>query len=353
VLKCGRNMPTATKALLPPCRQQLLGSVLWQAAGDALGFLVEGRSAEECATYTKEIVRTGEVINYGLLRNVPVDTPGYVALADAPPEDLFAAFGQYTDDTQLMRELLKSLACSKGRLDCGDFAQRVAQLFQAAGLLKLHPALPGRHGIVGCGSSTRDAAQRIADGDAEAWHTSGRDSPGNGGCMRAGPLGVLFFSSDDGTVATVAALQAHATHARLEVKAAAAALVAAVRLAAGSGMQDPPTGIEPPQFCSAVAAVARVIHPGVAAACEALPEALGLPADQRRAWVVQRGVQCRDDVWSDGGVISSSAVQAVLWALASFLQHVDSPMECLCAAIEGGGDADTTAAMAGVVSGAR
>ena len=329
----------------PPGREQLLGSVLWQAAGDALGFLVEGRSAAECAAYTKDLVRTGAVVGYGLLRNVPIDTPGYVPLADAAAGDLFAAFGQYTDDTQLMRELLRSLASSEGRLDCGDFARRIAQLFQDAGLLKLCPALPGRHGVVGCGGSTRDAAQRIADGGAEAWHTSGRDSSGNGGCMRTGPLGVLFFSSDDQTIATVASLQAHPTHARLEVKAAAAALVAAVRLATASGMHAPPTPIEPCDFCSSVAAVARIIHPTVAEAFEALPEALTLPPDEARSWMVERGVRCRDDVWCDGSVISASAVQAVLWALASFLRHTDEPMECLCAAIEGGGDADTTAAM--------
>lgn len=170
----------------------------------------QGRSAAECAAYTRELVRTEQVVSYGLLRNVPIDTPGYVPLATAAAADVFAAFGQVTDDTQLMRELLRSLADAQGVLNGGDVAQRIAQLFQDAGLLRLHPPLPNRgRGVVGSGRSTREAAQLIADGDAEAWHTSGRDSPGNGGCMRAGPLGVLYSDADDSTLATVAALQSH------------------------------------------------------------------------------------------------------------------------------------------------
>lgn len=155
-------------------------------------------------------MRTGQVVEYGLLRNVPIDKPGYVRLASAAAADVFAPMGQITDDTQLMRELLRSLVDCAGVIDGGDIGRRIAQLFQDAGLLRLHQPLPGRgRGVVGSGGSTRDAAQSIADGDAEAWCTSGRDSPGNGGCMRAGPLGVLYFDATDSTLATVAALQSH------------------------------------------------------------------------------------------------------------------------------------------------
>lgn len=107
-------------------------------------------------------------------------------------------------------------------------------------------------------------------------------------------------------------------------------------------------------FCSAVAKVAGVIHGTVAEALAvALPKSLELPPDEGRALIVEWGVRCRDDTWSNGDVISPCAVQAVCWALSSFLRHPDDPLECICAAIEGGGDADTTAAMAGSIAGAR
>ena len=138
------------------------------------------------------------------------------------------------------------------------------------------------------------------------------------------------------------------THARLEGKAAAAALVAATRLAAITET------IDRKAFCSAVADVARLIHPTVATAFEvALPETLDLSLDEARALIVEHGVRCNDDCWSGGRVISACAVQAVLWAVAAFLRHPQEPLECICVAIEGGGDADTTAAMAGAIVGAR
>ena len=44
-------------------------------------------------------------------------------------------------------------------------------------------------------------------------------------------------------------------------------------------------------------------------------------------------------------MVSSSVGQAVLWALYSFLRNV----ECVATAMDGGGDTDTTAAMADAI----
>ena len=46
-------------------------------------------------------------------------------------------------------------------------------------------------------------------------------------------------------------------------------------------------------------------------------------------------------------------VQASLWAIRAFLKQPDDYIACIAEALCGGGDADTTAAMAGAMSGAR
>lgn len=50
--------------------------------------------------------------------------------------------------------------------------------------------------------------------------------------------------------------------------------------------------------------------------------------------------------------ISSFVIPSVLWSLYSFLKTPDDYFKTICTAIEVGGDVDTTAAMAGAISGA-
>src|SRR5690606_8424863 len=87
------------------------------------------------------------------------------------------AFGQYTDDSQLARELLQSVV-ARGGFDPADYAARIAAIFAE-----------GR--IVGRGRATQDAARRLAQG--VPWQEAGAPPPnaGNGSAMRAGPVGLL------------------------------------------------------------------------------------------------------------------------------------------------------------------
>ena len=168
--------------------------------------------------------------------------------------------------------------------------------------------------------------------------------------MRAGPLGVVMYNSAASDLAYAAALQSHVTHARAEVKATAAAVASAAQFAARSAG----TPVDVRAFVSHVVDAVREVHTGVANAFEVLPSDVAAPSlDSARAAIVSRGAACRDGLWHDGAVISSSAVQASLWALYAFLKHPDDPMAAICLAIEGGGDTDTTAAMAGAIAGAR
>jgi ADP-ribosylglycohydrolase len=108
---------------------QLAGSLLGQALGDALGFVVEGAPPEQAVAYVGCWLRAGRAVERG--------------------HDPFP-FGQYSDDTQLARELLLVFR-QAGRFDPALFAARIAELF--------------RHGAdVGAGPGTRAAAHRLLRG---------------------------------------------------------------------------------------------------------------------------------------------------------------------------------------------
>src|SRR6476619_1426866 len=108
---------------------RLAGALLGEALGDALGFVVEAQPPEVAQAYVDEWLRRG--------RAGQRSSPHY-------------PFGQYSDDTQLARELL--LSFRERRLwDPEDYAHRLAQLF-------------GQARDVGAGSGTRSAALRIHQG---------------------------------------------------------------------------------------------------------------------------------------------------------------------------------------------
>src|SRR4051812_46576530 len=144
--------------------ERLAGMILGQALADALGFVVEAAPPEVAAEYVEQILRAG--------RAGERSHPHY-------------PFGQYSDDTQLARELLRSFQQHRA-WDPAVFAQRIALLFRD----RL---------AVGAGKGTRSAALRLLMG--VPWSESGTAAPyaGNGSAMRAGPLGLLFHTLDEAT----------------------------------------------------------------------------------------------------------------------------------------------------------
>src|SRR5882724_4514677 len=135
----------------------LVGCIVGQALGDALGFVVEAEAPDVAEEYVARWLLGGR------------------AGERAHPR---FAFGQYSDDTQLARELLRSFADSGGWNPVA-FSGLLAELFH-----------DGRD--VGAGPGTRAAALRLLDGIP--WQESGTPAPyaGNGSAMRAAPLGLLF-----------------------------------------------------------------------------------------------------------------------------------------------------------------
>ncbi len=132
-----------------PTKEQFEGCLIGQCVGDALGFVVEGQPPEVCREYVEE--------------TLDKEHPG-----DRRRERY--AFGQYSDDSQLAREVLQSYAACGG-FDPEDYARRIAAIFSE-----------GR--IVGRGRATEEAAARLARG--VPWQESGTLPPsaGNGSAVR-------------------------------------------------------------------------------------------------------------------------------------------------------------------------
>jgi ADP-ribosylglycohydrolase len=70
-----------------PSVEQFAACLIGQCLGDALGFMVEGHGTETCQNYVEEVLRPFRLAGYRCR--------GY-------------AIGQYSDDSQLARELVQS-----------------------------------------------------------------------------------------------------------------------------------------------------------------------------------------------------------------------------------------------------
>lgn len=285
--------------------ERLFGCLVGQAVGDALGLPVEGRTAQVCAPYAAELRQTD---------------PGFF---------LRAASGQYSDDTQLARELLLSfVAC--GGFDPADFGDRI-------GILDSE----GR--AVGVGRSTRAAALRLASGIPWQDAAAPPFEPRNGGAMRAAPVGLLY-QEDAVRRRQTAATQAQITHPHLRSIAGAVAIAEAAALA---HLSEPAAC----GFVEQVAAATAPFDPGFAAAIERLPQWRLLSPEAALGHILAHERHGSELASTIG--VPPLALPSVLWALYAFLRTPDDYRETIGTAIWPGGDVDTTAAMAGAVSGAR
>ncbi len=286
----------------------LAGCLLGQALGDALGFVVEAAHPESVADYVSGCLRSGRA--------------GDLSHPDFP-------FGQYSDDTQMARELLCGIR-DYGGWDPATFARRIAALF-------------GEGREVGAGPGTRSTAERLRSG--VSWREAGRPAPydGNGSAMRAGPVGVVFGGGVD-RMLRVAAEQSLITHRDPRCTAGAVAVAGAAALAAGGPVD---TGA----FIERLAAWAGREDQTMAAAIRSVADWVDLEPAAAARHLHESGLDpARTDQWMG---ISSSVVPSVTWSLYAFVRSPDDYWETICVAIGAGGDTDTMAAMAGAISGAR
>jgi ADP-ribosylglycohydrolase len=293
-----------------PHKDQFSGCLIGQCLGDALGFAVEGFSPKACERYVEDILKTGKAGEFG---HWPFP------------------FGQYSDDSQLARELMQSyVACRK--FDPEDYAERIKMIF-----------LEKR--IVAFGYSTKEAAKRLCQGIS--WEESGAPPPsaGNGSAMRAAPIGLFFFDNPQRLIQAAQA-QGRITHKDPRCSAGAVAISGAVALLLQGKL------INPEVFISSLADWVVTIEPDFATELFKLKKWILIPPEEAVSFISRAGLDA-DYIDEDGWQgISPFVISSVLWSLYSFLRTPDDYWETICTAIAVGGDVDTTAAMAGAISGA-
>jgi ADP-ribosylglycohydrolase len=304
-----RQIHRGPLTMIAPRRDQFSGCLIGQCLGDALGAPVEGQQARITAGYINAFLRTDLVGSFG--------RPGY-------------QFGQYTDDSQLARELMQSYAAC-GQFDPEDYGRRIAAIFTS-----------GR--IVGPGAATANAAFRIAKG--VPWQEAGMEPPsaGNGSAMRAAPVGLLFHDDIEQLIVT-AQEQGWITHQDPRCSAGAVAIAGATALALQPGPVDCVA------FLTQLAGWAGIIEPSFGEAIEQLKQWVALLPEVAVAFIAKVGQQGGFvDHWEG---ITPFVMGSVLWSLYAFLRTPEEYWQTICTAIWPGGDVDTTAAMAGAISGAH
>jgi ADP-ribosylglycohydrolase len=286
----------------------LAGSLLGQALGDALGFVVEAQPPAVAADYVTRCLLAGRA--------------GERAHPEYP-------FGQYSDDTQLARELLRSVRAA-GRWQAESFACHLSELFR-------------HQRDVGAGPGTRAAARRLLTGIS--WQESGTPAPyaGNGSAMRAGPLGLLFGVPEK--LCQAACDQSRITHGDPRCAAGAVVVAGAVLLSAQPGP------LNRAGFLGQLARWARCGDETVANAVGDLESWCDLEPASAARHLHETGLDPGyADEWKG---ISAYITPSVLWSLYSFIRSPDDYWATICTAIGVGGDTDTMAAMAGAISGGR
>jgi ADP-ribosylglycohydrolase len=226
----------------------------------------------------------------------------------------------YTDDTEMALGVLEVLD-EHGRLDQDHLAAVFARRYRAR---------PDR----GYGGTAHQILREIGEG--APWREisrsvfSGMGSMGNGGAMRAAPLGAYFADDDRATLIAAARASAEVTHAHPDGQAGAIAVALAAAWAWDRReRQRSSSGRELLDFV--------VEHTPDGETRTGIAKALSLPdhaSVSLAASALGTGRQ----------VISSDTVPFSLWCAA---RHLDDFVEAMWTTVSGLGDRDTTCAIAG------
>jgi ADP-ribosylglycohydrolase len=288
-------------------KDRFRGCLVGQALGDACGFPLEGMPSARCRE------QAGKAVAGKLERS----EAGF-------------AFGQYTDDTQMAVAIAKSLA-EKQIADPEDVARRFAELWSE-----------GR--IVGQGLACRQAVTAIINGTH--WDQAGAPEgrAGNGTAMRTAPVG-LFLHRDPEALFTAADQIARITHRDTRSRAGAAAISSAIAHLVAGGDPSPQAVLKP------AAALAARLHQDFADLILQLGNHLDDPEEEAVEWFTTTGfTDGKTNGWEG---ITPYIIPTVLGSLYAFLKHPQDYKTAIQFVISCGGDVDTTAAIAGALSGSH
>jgi ADP-ribosylglycohydrolase len=292
-----------------PGKEHFSAALLGVALGDALGFPVEGYPPAITERYVSQFLLAGLA---GQWKHYPFE------------------FGQYSDDTQMTRSIIESINHCQG-FDPEDVAHRFARLYET-------------NKIIGQGRSTQEAVQRLIHG--VPWKKAGTLPPtaGNSSTTRSLAIGLYLYQQPEEMV-QAAYDQSWITHQDPRCLAGAVTVAGATALALTS------ENIEPPEFINQLLSWSRPISQEFADQLGQLPRWLDLLPEHAAGLIARAGIEeSYQDNWHG---ISPFVTSSVIWSLYAFLKTPDDYWETICTAIAAGGDADTTAAIAGGIAGAH
>ena len=292
----------------PSLIDALTGCLLGQALGDALGFVVEAEPPEIAGAYVEGCLRAGHA--------------GSRSHPDFP-------FGQYSDDTQLARELLCSVRAQRmgpGRLRSADRRSVPRAGVRSVPVRGLAPP--------------RSDCSRASCGRKRAGrhHTPATGAP----CERRPSASSFATIRDDAARGGRAELY----HPR-DPRCAAGSLV----VAGGAALTSSGGSLRPEEFLERLAEWAEPEDQSLADAVRGVAAWLDLtPVEAARALHRSGLDSSAGDRWRG---VSSFVVPSVAWSLYAFLRSPDDYWTVVSTAIGAGGDTDTMAAIAGAMAGAR
>lgn len=241
---------------------------------------------------------------------------GRIDARSEPPSPWFL-----TDDSIMAMSIVETLA-KHGRIEQGDLAIRFATRFKRE---------PGR----GYGSTASRILSAIASGaewrQAASSAFDGQGSMGNGGAMRAGPIGAYFGDAID-EVVNQARFSAEVTHTHPEGQAGAVAVAVAAAWAASRT-----TAINQNSGRELMECVHK--HTPEGETRRRLAKAMQIPFESEIRTVARA-------VGSGNQVLAHDTVPFAIWCAA---RHLDNFPEALWATVSGFGDRDTTCAMVGSI----
>jgi ADP-ribosylglycohydrolase len=226
---------------------------------------------------------------------------------------------RYTDDTEMALAIVEVLEAA-GSIDQDLLAATFARRYLANRFRGYGPAAHEILANIGAGIHWTAAA---------AAPFEGRGSLGNGGAMRAAPLGA-YYADDLGAASAAASASAQVTHAHPEGQAGAAA----VAVAAAWALQ---TRAERRAGFAGALLEAALDHTPAGATRDGIARALALPASADVAAAVAA-------LGNGSRVSAPDTVPFALWCAA---RHLDDYVEAMWQTVSGLGDRDTTCAIVG------
>ena len=305
-------------------KERYIAAIVGCALVDTLGMPVEGWKPEQIARYVGRITQPTIAI-------IPRDAAG-----NEITEDEFGKIkgytrhfklGEYTDDTILTLALAESIV-ERGKLDLNDVANKQLDAFL-------------RNENKGWGVTTKEAMAKLRRG-TPPWESGVIGYPGNAPAMKMSPMGLYMHAADDyGVGLEFAKSVGKITH--LDPRSIVSGAVQAHAVYAVL------TGISRQEFVDFLPIVAQRHEEPVTPNCRGVEKGV---FHTRMQWIKENADASPMVAYQVLGN-RSSVLQSHSFALFMFQRHWDDPVNGLLETVNWGGDCDTTAAMYGVLAGAR